>query len=94
MRLAEYCKKNGYTLAGYQSVEKTIEKEAERIVEEIKANPLADTGVYLPADEILNTFSDNPDLTPFLIQSLKEKGVEFRTIEDPLTGEDSEYYRY
>lgn len=94
MRLAEYCKKNGYTLDGYLTVEKNIEKKAEEIVEEIKANPLTDTGLFLPADEIFNTYHENPDLTPFLIQSLKAKGVEFRTIEDPLEGGDNVYYRY
>lgn len=93
MRLAEYCKSKGFNVDQYTEVKNKIEEEANQILEEIQDGDFADTGIFLPADWIEERLDE--EYTPYLIQSLKKKHVEFSVIEDPLVpGKKDLYYRY
>lgn len=76
MTIASYCKSKGMNLEQYKNYEQNIVNAAQAIITLIKQNYKIDTGVYYPVNDIL-TFSSDPITKSFIIQALKQLGVEF-----------------
>lgn len=79
MTLSNYAYNKKMTLAQYELLESNINNASDAIIQNIKNLHPTDTGIYYPVNEIIKVNADNSnsDLVPYIIQSLKSKGVEF-----------------
>jgi len=75
MTLAAFAKSKGYTLAEFQALQARIAGTADDIAGRLAAFDTTDSGMYYPVQDILDTSADH---APYLIQALKQRGVEFR----------------
>jgi len=80
MLLAKYCKDKGMTKEEFLNFKKNIESTAEAI----RSTLIYKGGMYFPTTELFNWNSDE-NMKHFIIQALKELGLEFIT--------NDEYYR-
>jgi len=76
MNMANYCKSQGMNLSQYETFKQNIINTASAIIQYIKSMYKTDTGIYYPINEILSS-SSNTDMKQFIIQELKNQGVEF-----------------
>ena len=74
--LAKYAKAKGMNLQEYKDLLAELEQTADRILENAKncGKYAIDSGMYYPTSEIL----DDGEYAPYIIQLLKQRGVEFR----------------
>jgi hypothetical protein len=76
MNMALYCKSQGMNLSQYETFKQNIINTASAIIQCIKETYKTDTGIYYPINEILS-FQSNDNMKQFIIQELKNQGVEF-----------------
>ena len=76
MRMSLYCKNKGMNLAQYKTFQQNIKNCASAIVNSIKQNYKIGTGMYYPVNDIIS-FNSDSDIKCFMIQELKQLGVEF-----------------
>ena len=76
MNMAAYCKQKGMNLERYENFEQNIKNAAQAIITLVKQNYKTDTGVYYPINDIL-TFGGDINTKSFIIQALKQLGMEF-----------------
>lgn len=76
MRISLYCKNKGMDLAQYKRFQKIVKDAALAIVMLIKQNYKTGTGMYYSINDII-AFNSDPDIKCFMIQELKQIGVEF-----------------
>ena len=88
MKLINYVVENGYNETEYNLLEKNINSITDAIIKNIKSlhsKKERNFGMFFNVDEIITNYNNtdfkNSEITPFIIQSLKTKNVEFREID-------------
>ena len=76
MNIAKYCKGLGMNLEQFETFDNNMKATATALLQVIKQNHKAGTGVYYPTDELFAEESDEA-IKGFIIQELKNLGVEF-----------------
>ena len=76
MNMALYCKSQGMDLQQYKTFQENINNTASAIIQYIKSMYKTNMGVYYPINEILS-HNSNETIKQFIIQELKNQGVEF-----------------
>ena len=76
MVLSQYAKNKGMQYAEYKQLEANIKSTASGIIAYIKSMYIIDDGIYHESKEIPALYN-NYDWKPYLLQELKNMGMEF-----------------